>query len=159
MKKILFVLAVLLLASNAWSAGSCVQATSPSDGSAGLYKSEAYKITVVCTADASDGSIPNASIVVPVMSYLYSVEYKYGAVGATDDSDLVLTDSLGVDVLGTTGIGMIDSSANALWIPKKTDGGSFYPMVSGTLTQSVTQAETKTNSAVVTLEYSFIGIH
>ena len=157
MKKLLMALAMLLVASTSWAAGSCSYYPSQSSGS---DKYEGYKIIMTCTADVSDGSFPNTTITLPTMSYFYSVEYAHGSVNAvTDGTSLVLNNSFGLDVLGTAGSGALGATTHVLFVPLKSDGGEFFPQVGGTLTQTITQAGSPTNEATLTLEYSFSAIH
>ena len=96
MKKILSIIAVLLFlfVSQTFAAGTCAESI--------YYKNRWNGIIVkklACTADASDASFPNTSII--INGYILKVETDPGATAPTDLYDIVLNSlSAGVDIMG-----------------------------------------------------------
>lgn len=64
---------------------------------------EVLVIQAAWTGDASDGSVPNTTVVLPQAMWLVSMLTKPGATQPTDNYDIALNDGLGVDVLGGAG--------------------------------------------------------
>ena len=95
MKKILSIIAVLLFlfVSQTFAAGTCAESI--------YYKNRWNGIIVkklACTADASDASFPNTSII--INGYILKVETDPGATAPTDLYDIVLNSAAGIDVMG-----------------------------------------------------------
>ncbi len=100
------------------------------------------KLTFSCTGDSSDGSIPDSatsSIYTDeiVGWYLDQVIVDPGATAPTADSDVVINDEWGFDLLGGNGSNLLHSSTTKTTIPA-TDGQNKRQPVLGALTLSVT---------------------
>lgn len=111
MKKILFaILAVMLMASEAWAAGSCTNTLDH-------YSASVVSIKLVCTGDSANGSIPTQTLTTAQMDlingthYLYQVK-AYPTTGGTapDAADVAVLMS-GMDLLGAKGVNLIHASA------------------------------------------------
>lgn len=152
MKKILCLIAFLLIPSLVFAAGSCSDSVTFNAG-------EIYEVTVTCTADASDGTFPNKSITLPSHGafYFVSVEYAHGtSTQVTNNSDMTLLSPSGTDLLNGNGTDfMAAATTHAIASAKDWKNTYITPPVYGTLTQTVTQATTATNSATITLVYKF----
>lgn len=156
MKKIfLAIMAVLLMASTSWAtAGSCTQTVSD-------YIGGMVKVSLVCTADSTNGTLPTQTIDTDTMTlltgtyYLYSVT-AYKTVGGTapDAADVtVLMNSM--DLLGGKGVNLIHASATYDTAPYSAFMASYrYPMIVNTLTVAV--ANQSTSSANFTIELLFV---
>lgn len=165
MKKIIsfFVLAIVLMASMSWAAGSCVQTPYK-------YTNGAIKIILTCTGDASDGSIPNTSISTANMNlilgthYLYTVSaYPTSGGTAPDAADVFILDANSEDLLGSADGGTTaNKGANLIHatLKKTTLPYSYYlsqlyfPAVVNTLTLKVSNQAT--HSANYTIELLFV---
>lgn len=151
---ILFALLMLALPVLSWSAGSCTQAT------AVPYRWGDLKITLICTGDSDNGSIPTQTISNDNMGlilgthWLYSVK-AYPTPGGTapDAADVaVLMD--GQDLLGTKGANLIHATATQDVFPYSAFMSSWrYVPVTNTITLTV--ANQGTASANYTIELYF----
>lgn len=139
-------LIALLISTSAFAAGSCTQTPAEYPSSA------ATLLTVACTGDASDGTVPNQTISGYNRFYLYQVEYDAGSTGPTDGADLVLNSSLGYDTLSGAGTNFIDNTTSG--ILKSSDLG--LPLIYGDLTQVI--SNTSVNNATFTLRYTFYKV-
>jgi hypothetical protein len=102
MKRLILVLVILLalVAPNAMAAGTVEVTTSIGSGSSVI-------VIFSWTADASDGSVPatSSSTKWPTAytGCVYAMETNPGSTAPTDDYDITLTDTDGVDLLGGQG--------------------------------------------------------
>jgi len=60
-------------------------------------------VTLTCTGDASDGSIPNTNFVPKISGKIIAIETNPGATAPTDNYDIVIDDADGHDVLEAAG--------------------------------------------------------
>lgn len=93
MKKIILavILAALLSVSTAFAAGTCLVTY---DDSVPMSS-----VTFTCTGDASDGTFPDTTTKV-IRGWIIIAETNPGSTGPTDNYDIVLNTSSGVDVMG-----------------------------------------------------------
>ena len=151
MKKIFLTLVVWAFASSAFAAGSVSQ------GETTTYRDNMRIITLTCTADESDGSFPATDIAIGDADgfYLYEIRTAPGATAPTDATDLTLTNSNGLDVLGGAGTDKIDATSSLRFFPKNTDGEYAFPAITETpLTLTITN--NSVNAAVFTIEIVFV---
>lgn len=155
MRKLLtIILAVMLMASTSWAAGSCTQTLS--DTANPIMKS----LKFVCTGDAADGSIPNTDINAANMAaiegfYVYSVS-AYPTPGGTppDAADVTILQGT-FDILGGKGVSLIHATARYDVFPYSTFMSSWrYWPITTTLTLAV--ANQATHSANYTIELIFV---
>lgn len=154
MRKIfLVIMAVLLMASNLYAAGSCTQTLSVTSNP--IMKT----IKFVCTGDAADGSIPNTAISATNFAeidgyYLYMVSaYPTSGGTAPDAADVTILHGA-YDVLGGKGVSLIHATLQYDVIPYSTFMGLYrYWPVTEILTLAV--ANQSTNSANFTIELIF----
>lgn len=147
-------MAVLLMASNLYAAGSCTQTLSVTSNP--IMKT----IKFVCTGDAANGSIPNTAISAANYSeidgyYLYMVSAYPTAGGTAPDAADVTILHGAYDVLGGKGANLIHATATQDVIPYSTFMSSYrYWPVTGILILAV--ANQATNSANYTVELTFV---
>lgn len=98
MKRFLLTLAIILIAAQAWAVGSISDTTVTPDGSFGGDSYYIYKLT--CTGDAGDGTIPATATTLAIRGFIMFVETNPGSTAPTDNYDLTLVNSNGVDVMG-----------------------------------------------------------
>lgn len=115
-----------------------------------LYSENVREIIFHCIADAADGSVPDTEFDNEVYKsaqgfFLDSVEIVPGATGPTADSDLVVEDEHGLDILGGNGADLIENATVAATIPKVDSQVKRVP-IRGKLTSKVTN--NSVNSAV-----------
>jgi len=91
-------------------------------GASGKY--ETRELTILCTGDASDGTIPDTNLCSLVAADkplhgwgLCSIETVPGATGPTDNSDVYLKTANGTDILEGNGENMLDNAANNIIYP------------------------------------------
>lgn len=152
MKKIFLalILFIFMMANICFAAGTIV----PSIGDESPDKTS-ITVVLTCTADASDGSLPDTNFGGPGTNltknlngyYLYEVKIVPGGTGPTDDSDLYIKDSDGIDLLGGLGVDKIDNATTSHFQP------SFYPRINSVLTASV--SNNSVNGAVFTITLIF----
>lgn len=164
MKKIFaFVfLFILLSAPIVYAAGSCTQ-TYDYRGKT----SNTYLVTLICTGDSSDGSIPNTVISGGneyIGMYLYSVTaFPTSGGTAPDAADVFILDSDGEDLLGSVdggttalkGANLIHATLTKTTLPYSTYlSMHYFPSVTSSLTLKV--ANQATNSANYTIKIKFV---
>lgn len=141
MKKWLFALALLAVASQANAAGTCtVTPASKSD-----FATPYGKVVFSCTADGADGSFPDTATYAAISGCVYAVEVDEGGTAPTDAYDITLVNAGGQDVMG-------GSLANL------TTGGVHFPLVGGAYGCAPVESiltlnidNNSVNSAVVTI--------
>ena len=95
MKKVLMILAVMLMATNVWSAGSVTVAREDAD----FLSQQGEKITITHTTDSS-GDVDGCTLCnIDINGYIYMVVYIFGDNAA--GVDITLDDSDGKDVMST----------------------------------------------------------
>lgn len=156
MKKIItaIILAVMLMASNLYAAGSCTETVLD-------YTGGAVVVTLACTGDAVNGSIPTITISTATMAllagkyYLYTVTaYPTPAGDAPDAADVTVL-MLGQDLLGGKGVNLIHATATQDAFPYNVFLSSYrFPMIIGGLTVAV--ANQATAAADYTLKLVFV---
>lgn len=156
--------ALLIIPSFAFAAvGSCTQSAANEVGGF-------YKVTILCTASSTDGSIPNTAIstanMAPILNkyYLYTVSaYPTSGGTAPDAADVFILDANGEDLLGSTDGGTTaNKGANLIHATlKKTTfpythylSSAYFPAIVNALTLKV--ANQATNSANYTIELVFV---
>jgi hypothetical protein len=155
---------VLLMTTQAFSAGS----VTVSGETRGRY-GELYVVTMTCTGDAANGSIPNTAIPTAVMSeiigkYLYTVTaFPTSGGTAPDAADVFILDANGEDLLGSAdggttankGANLIHATLKYTTLPFSTYLGSpYFPAVVNALTLKVSNQATA--SADYTIELVFV---
>lgn len=164
MKKIItsIILAVMLMASNLYAAGSCTE----------TIEDYGWQIVVkqACTGDSSNGSIPDTALSTAAMSlikgkaYLILVRAYPTADGtAPDAADVFVLDAVGEDLLGSADGGTTpNKGANLIHatLPKSTMPYSynmsnwyFFPITSTLTLRVINQA---TGGANYTIEHTFV---
>jgi len=157
MKKLTLIIALalaLMIPSSLWAAGSCVQTPY-------AYTGGGFKIQLVCTGDAANGSIPTQTITTAIMSvlegvyYLYQVKVWPTSGGTAPDAADVAVLMEGVDLLGTKGVNLIHATATQDTFPYSAFMTSYrFPLVTSGITLTVTNQATA--SANYTLELDFV---
>jgi hypothetical protein len=165
MKKIIIaiILAVMLMASNAYAAGSCAETIADYPGSFVIVK-------LACTGDAANGSIPNTAISTAAITlltgkyYLYTVSaYPTSGGTAPDAADVFILDGSGEDLLGSAdggttankGANLIHATLKKTTYPYSYHSSAFwYPAIVSGLTLKVSNQAT--NSANYTIELVFV---
>jgi len=146
MKKLLSALlfACLLTPTGAWAAGTITETWT-------AIGDRDYVLKFTCVADASDGSFPSHETVKAVDGWVYLITTDPGSPAPTDDYDIVIKDSEGVDISG----GMLanrDTSNSEQVIPK-INNNYVSRRVYGPLTIEITS--NSTNSALVVVSVYF----
>jgi hypothetical protein len=147
---------------SAFAAGSCTQTPAS-------YQAGYVMVTLACTGDAANGSIPNTAIATATMNILKGTHYLYTVAAyptsggtAPDAADVFILDANGEDLLGSVDGGTTaNKGANLIHATlKKTTlpysgylGMHYFPAVMNTLTLKV--ANQATVSANYTVELVF----
>ena len=157
MKRLLLIAAIiaaLSLPNTVLAAGSCTETFSDTTGGFAV-------ITLACTGDADNGSIPTITISTPVMTviqkkyYLYQVIAYPTAGGTAPDAADVTVTMAGQDLLGGKGVNLIHATATQDTFPYSLYMTSYrFPAVTSTLTVAV--ANQATAAANYTLELVFV---
>lgn len=150
MRKLLFVLSVIMLMCEQAIAAGTVTSTE-------LYYGSLKTITFTCTADAADGSYPATALTTAQKKYvrgwwLSHVKIDPGATGPTDNSDLTLTVG-SFDILGGNGTDAIDNAVNCVLVPYGSGGDAQYPMTDDDLTINITNNSVNSAVTVITLVF------
>ena len=121
------------------------------------------RINLTCTADAADGSYPSTTInsldnisdwIITGLK-LYSIKIIPDVViPPTNLFSMTILDDLGVDLLGSRGIGIIPTSG-PLWIPCGPDRIILPALILGDIFINISDNEV--NSAILTVELELIG--
>lgn len=97
MKKIIAaILCLILFGGPAYGAGTCTESVS-------TYNDGDWMITFTCTGDATNGTFPATTTSFrgqDINGYVYMVITDPGTTAPTDDYDITLTDSNGIDIMG-----------------------------------------------------------
>lgn len=146
-KKLFLILVFVLISSQVWAAGACVENTS------GAYNgSDIRWKTYTCTADAAAGTYATLTITGFVGYYLYTIETWPGTTAPTDASDYTLLDatkSISDDLMGGEGANGIDATTAITRIPATPDGTQkLFHLIKGNLTFVPVQEAVVTNSAI-----------
>lgn len=156
MKKLIMtiILAVMLMASNLWAAGSCTESVEAYTGGFTIIK-------LACTGDAADGSIPTQTISTDAMNtvlgtfYFYQCKTYPTSGGTAPDAADVTVNMSGQDMLGGKGVNLVHATATQDVMPYSTFMSTYrYPAVIGTITVAV--ANQATHSANYTIELIFV---
>lgn len=155
MKKIILtiILAVMLMASNLWAAGSCVESVKS-------YTGGFVIVSFACTGDIANGSIPAKAFSAEAMALIQGTHWlaqvkTYPTSGGTapDAADVTVTMN-GMDLLGGKGVNLIHATATQDTIPYSLFMTSYrYPPVTDTITTAV--ANQATASANYTIDHLF----
>lgn len=163
MKKFLLsIFLIFFLAAQSFAAGSCVQTASAKE-------SGVFLVTLACTGDAANGSIPNTALSSAIMAkvsgthYLYTVAaYPTSGGTAPDAADVFILDANGEDLLGSVdagttaknGLNLIHATLKKTTFPYSTFlQQAYFPAITNTLTLKVLNQAT--NSANYTIELVF----
>lgn len=113
-------------------------------------------VVFTCTADAGAATFPDTAITGSIDGFLVGLFTNPGATAPTDNYDITLEDSNGIDVLGGAG-GNRHTTASQMADP--VIGTYNHPPVSERETYTLKIANNAVNSAitVITLYYSHIG--
>ena len=165
MKKLMaiIVLAIMLMASQLWAAGSCTQtAYSTSNPTQAIIK-------FVCTGAADNGSVPDTATSAANTAfidgmYLYTVSaYPTSGGTAPDAADVFILDANGEDLLGSVdggttankGLNLIHATLKKTTMPYSAYlGNAYYPAITGGLTVKV--ANQATPNANFTIELTCV---
>jgi hypothetical protein len=143
----------LLLPVSAFAAGSCTE-------SVNQYTGGFVAISLACTGDSSDGSIPNTAVSDAALARIQGTHYlfmvsAYPTSGGTapDAADITILDGT-YDVLGGKGVNLIHATARQDTYPYSTfiSNWRYWPITGG-LTLAV--ANQSTASANFTIEMVF----
>jgi hypothetical protein len=154
MKKIyLAILAILFMASNLWAAGSCTQTVEH------MLNADLV-VTLVCTGDSANGSIPTQTIdsgAIELLNLIYRMvdvrAYPTSGGTAPDAADIAIYQN-GQDLLGGKGVNLIHATATYNTAPYSAFMSAYYyPLITAALTLTV--ANQATNSANYTIELIF----
>jgi len=166
MKKItaMIILAIMLMASQLWAAGSCVQTPL-------VYQNgSVFTVNLVCTGAADNGSIPNTSLETDTITalkgkyFLYTVS-AYPTAGGTapDAADVFILDASGEDLLGSVdggttankGLNLIHATLKKTTMPYSAYlSQAYFPVITGVLTLKVSNQATV--NANYTIELVFV---
>ena len=158
MRKIsLFIMVFLMIASEAWSAGSCVITSNtrvPIPTIAEANDVQRQYVVLTCTGDSSNGSITAYSFVPATFGvkgwYLYNVTTDPdGSHAPTADYDITLLVG-GEDIAGSLLLDRSTSATQTVAIAPTTQG---YPMADGTM--AITFENQNAASAVVVMTLRF----
>lgn len=106
-------------------------------------------VTFACTADSADASFPSTATR-PIRGWVYLAETNPGTTSPTDNYDITLTNSEGVDIFGGA-LTNRDETNTERAVPLL--NSSPYPCwVNGALTMAVTALSNAVNSATFTLK-------
>lgn len=155
MKKIIIaILAVMLMASYSWAAGSSVQTVKQ-------YTGGFVVVSIACTGDVANGSIPTVTLSADIMAliegthYLYLVSAYPTSGGTAPDAADVTVVMGGVDLLGEKGVNLIHATNRQDTFPYSVFMTSYrFSAVTGQITLTV--ANQATASANYTLELVFV---
>ncbi len=86
---------LLIAPSGAWAAGTCTETPLK------ILSANVYQVTWTCTADSGDNSFPATDSKQAINGYVFYVKtIPSGATAPTDQYDIVLNDSDGIDIMG-----------------------------------------------------------
>lgn len=147
-------LAVMLMASSAWAtAGSCTETVYDPYGGAVI-------VTLTCTGDSTNGSLPTQTISSAVITlldskyYLYNVKAYPTSGGKAPDAADVTVNMDGQDLLGGKGTNLIPASGANDTAPYSAFTSTWrYPLITSALTVIV--ANEATTSCNYTIELIF----
>jgi len=135
MRNLLLAVALLLIPSITFGAGTCVLDQSGTQ-SGGNRMWRQY----LCTADAADASMGAYTVTGFYDFYLYSVETWPGSTAPTDATDFTLLEAVtGEDVMGGNGTDAIDATTTSTVLPRSSFMSlNFYHMIKGNMTLTIT---------------------
>lgn len=115
------------------------------------------RVTLTCTADASDGSFPSTALTTKFEGRLLKLVTNPGATAPTDNYDLVLNDQNGADVL--QGVGANRDTTNTETAVIVYSGTGTHPAVddSDTLTLVITNNSVNSAITVIDIYYALGG--
>lgn len=134
------------------TAGSCTQTLT-------RISSDVYKLSLVCTGDSTDGSLPTVTLhsyytTTLLGYYLYQVVAYPTSGGTAPDAADVTVNMAGQDLLGGKGVNLIHATATYDTLPYSTFMSSYrFPAIISTLTVGV--ANQATLSANFTIDLIF----
>ncbi len=153
MKKLflsLMLLAVLMLPVQSWGVGTVTQTIG--------YTHNFYTITYSWTADAADGSVPATASTWPISGYIVKVITNPGATAPTDNYDITLTNSDGIDVVHGA-LANRDTSTSEEIVPVPSDNVTIYggSAVAGVITLNITNNSVNSATGTVTVIFERAG--
>lgn len=151
MKKLVLITLILF----AW-ANICLAAGTVSGTVSDIQQGDSIAVTLSCTGDSSDGSIPDTEFGGPGTDitknlhgyYLYEVKIVPGGTGPTDDSDLYIKDANGIDLLGGEGVNKVDNATNSHFQPV------FFSRIDSKLTLDVDNNSEASSTYTITLIFA-----
>lgn len=121
-------------------AGSCVQTYGQNP------RASVQWVKMAFTADAADGSFPSTAMTFPIDGFVFQVIVDEGGTAPTDDYDIVITDTHGIDIMNG---GLADLTADAIKAPEIASANSYTTEVYVRGTPTVVITNNSVNSALV----------
>lgn len=146
---------ILILSVLLFSSGAAMAAGAVTQGAVQKEIANVRTLTFTCVGDASNGSIPDEDTTAAntrdlIGWELWKVQAIYGVTGPTDNSDVYIKDSNGVDLMGGYGENMLDNAAHNE-APPRIDGVASLQPVDGTLTLDVDNQSVNSATYVIKL--------
>jgi len=139
---------LLWLPSTTYSAGSCTQSDT-------AYQNAATVVTLTCTGDASDGSVPTITLDMSNIAcshYLYAVKAYPTPGGTAPDAADVAVMMNGQDLLGGQGVNLIHPTATQDVMPYSSFMGSWrFVLITDALSVVVSNQSTASAQYTITL--------
>lgn len=137
MKKLILI-ALILISSNAWAAGSCVE-ISPGENSLSYSRPGVKWITFECTADAADGTIANTTITGLKSYWGVGVDvWDDGVTSPTTTTDIAINDSVsGINYFVTNGTDIMTDLPNSDFFYNDRAAVNDYPLLKRDLTMVI----------------------
>lgn len=149
----LIVMVIILVSGTVWAAGSCVETDKDY-----MDYGTGYLVTLTCTGDSSDGSVPDTVIGDTAMArikgkaYLYSVTAFPTSGGTAPDAADVTAKMSNEDLLGGKGTGIIHATATQSTYPySEFMTGYWKPVVIDSITVSVANQATASANYTINL--------
>lgn len=112
-------------------------------------------VTLTAIADSADASFPDTDLEAKISGKLLALETNPGAVAPTDNYDITLEDSDGIDVL--EGVGGNRDTANTEKVPIVYSGTVLHPEVAKSDVLTLKINGNSVNSAIVVVKLYFEG--
>lgn len=156
------ILAVMLMASTAYAAGSCTETVAD-------YTGGNVVVALACTGDAANGSIPNTALSSATMALIQG-KYRLVSVSAyptsggtaPDAADVYILDAEGEDLLGSAdngttagkGANLIHATLKKTTLPYSYHSSAYYyPPVTSALTLKVSNQATASANYTIKLVF------
>ena len=153
MKKLflsLILLVVLMFPIQSWGKGTVTQTLS--------YSHNFYTLIYSWTGDVSNGSVPATASTWPIGGYIVKVITNPGATAPTDNYDITLTNSDGIDVVHGE-LTNRDTTNSEEIVPVPSDNVTVYggSAVSGVITLNITNNSVNSATGTVTVIFERAG--